>query len=88
MGQCRNLLPVGKLESFKLWLQNMGYEVRETKAQYSRYQVRINGKGYEVYVRNKTHAGNETVHASIYGELVPLAKKYLNVPMKRAKEQG
>lgn len=77
MHQCRDLLPVKLLAEFETWLTANGYEVRGTKADYSAYQVRVDGKGYEVYIRNTTSAGKDTVHASIYGPIVNLARKFL-----------
>lgn len=75
--QCRDLLPVALLNDFHTWLCANGYEVSDTKAAYSVFNVRVDGKGYEIYVRGRTHAGGETVHASIYGKIIPLAKKFL-----------
>lgn len=50
MGQCRNLLPVTELENFEAWLIFNGYEVKNTKAAFSAYQIRIGNKGYEVEI--------------------------------------
>lgn len=77
MHQCRDLLPVKLLDDFETWLREHGYETRETKASYSQFQVRIENKGYEIYVRQQTHAGKNTVHASIYGPVIKLARQFL-----------
>lgn len=84
MGQCRNLLPVTELENFEAWLIFNGYEVKNTKAAFSAYQIRIGNKGYEVYVRDRTNGGNETVHASIYGPVIGLARKFLQEKKQHA----
>lgn len=77
MGQCRDLLPVKLIDDFRTWLCINGFEVSDSKAAYSMFNVRIDGKGYEIYVRDKTHAGKDTIHASIYGPIIGLAKRFL-----------
>lgn len=78
MGQCRNLLLAAKVKNFKSWLENNGYETRETKASHSAFQVRVEGRGYEIYLRDSTSSGGEIVHASIYGPVIRLARRFLD----------
>lgn len=87
MGQCRNLLSVNKIPQFRKFLEDTGYDVRDTKTQYSEFKVFINGKGYEIYVRDNTYAGNKTVHASIYGAVIPLARMFLNQSKPQPEEE-
>lgn len=77
MGQCRDLLPVNLLPEFREWLEGQDIEVRDSTSLYSAYSVRMDGKGYDVYVRAQTSAGNKTVHASIYGPVIGLARQFL-----------
>jgi hypothetical protein len=77
MGECRNLLPVNRLREFRYWLANVGYETTDGRAPYESFGVLVFGKTYSIYVRDRTSAGGETVHASIYGPVVRLARSFL-----------
>lgn len=77
MGQCRNLLPIKLIEEFQTYLQQKGHELVATNDAWSDFGVRIHGKTYLVYTRAHTHAWKETVHASIYGPVINLAKEFL-----------
>ena len=70
-------MPVNRLDEWKDWLVSNGFEVVTTPVSYSPFGVKIGKNVYRVYVRSHTHAGNETVHASIHGELIQYAKKFL-----------
>lgn len=78
MASCRNLLPVNLLDEFAAWLAAMDIQCVETKAPFAEFGVKINNQTYLVYVRDDTHAGGETVHASIYGPVIQLARRFLN----------
>lgn len=77
MGQCRNLMPVNRLDEWKAWLIQYGWEVIDKEVMYSPWGVRIDGRTYRVYVRLGTLAGEGVIHASIHGPLVRLARQYL-----------
>lgn len=77
MGQCRNLMPVALLDEWKGWLKKNNTEIVEKPIPYSPFGVKICGRVYRVYVRDHTHAGGETQHASIHGPLPYWAKQFL-----------
>ncbi len=76
MGVCRNLMPVDKLDAWRHWLEAR-VEIVTTPVECSPFGVRVDRKVYRVYVRDRTSAGKDVVHASIYGPLVTLAKIFL-----------
>lgn len=88
MPQSRDLLPVTLLDEFETWLHDKGYETRDTKASYGEFEVRVDGKGYVIYRRQTTHAGQKTVHCSIHGPVVRLARKFLKERKDHEQDQG
>lgn len=85
---CRNLMPVSRLPEWRDWLQENGAQIVDQAIQYSPFGIRVDGRTYRVYVRDHTHAGGKTIHASIYGESVRLAKKFLKETAIRQTEGG
>lgn len=75
----RHTLSVNRLDEFKEWLENNGWQVQETKGFYEALRAvnKINGTPLIVYKRHSTNNGKDLVHYTICDKDIRVIKQFL-----------
>ena len=75
----RHTLSVKRLDEFKEWLENNGWQVQETKGFYEVLRaVKENRKHpFIVYWRHDTNNGNELVHYTVLDRDMGIIRQFL-----------
>ena len=75
----RNTLSVKRLDEFKEWLENNGWQVQETKGFYEALRAVKKDRKHPliVYWRHNTNNGNELVHYTVLDRDMGIIRQFL-----------
>lgn len=75
----RHTLSVKRLDEFKEWLENNGWQVQETKGFYEVLRAVNKEKGTPliVYKRNNSNSGSKLVHYTVSDKDIRVIKQFL-----------
>lgn len=75
----RNTLSVNRLDEFKEWLENNGWQVQQTKGTYEALRAVKKDRKHPliVYWRQNTNNGNELVHYTVLDRDMGVIRQFL-----------
>lgn len=75
----RSMLAVSKLDNFKQWLKQHGFEICQVKGEYEALRATKKGRKYPliVYKRLSSKSGNEIAHLSVLDRDMATVKVFM-----------